>query len=115
MPLNDNFEVLYAKIFKGSLCCDAGILGGSIMLNDEFIIYKTEKILPEKYKKVTIPIADIESLIPSRSMIILPAVNIKIKNNSEYKLLIFGRGKFIKDLTENRRHHSDRRSKKTGM
>ena len=57
------------KIFKGSFCCDTGILGGSMMLNDEFIVYKTEKILPEKHKKVTILIADIEDLTPSRSML----------------------------------------------
>ena len=91
------------KIFKGSLCCDAGVLGGSIMLNDEFIIYKTQKILPEKYKKVTIPITDIESLTPSRSMLIFPAVNIKTQNNGDHKLLIFSRGKFLKILAENRR------------
>ena len=91
------------KIFKGSLCCDAGILGGSIMLNDEFIVYKTQKILPEKYKKVTIPIADIESVTSSHSMLVFPAVNIKTKNNADYKLLIFNRGKFLKCLAENRR------------
>ena len=90
------------KIFKGSLCCDAGILGGSIMLNDEFIVYKTQKILPEKYKKVTILIADIESVTSSHSMLIFPAVNIKTKNNAEYKLLIFSRSKFLKLLAENR-------------
>ena len=88
------------KIFKGSLCCDAGILGGSIMLNDESIIYKTQKTLPEKYKKVTIPIADIESLTPSRSMLIFPSVNIKTKNSGEYKLLIFSRSKFLKILAK---------------
>ena len=91
------------KVFKGSLCCDAGILGGSIMLNNEFIIYKTQKVLPEKYKNVTIPIADIESLTPSRSMLALPAVKIKTKNNGEYKLLIFSRGKFLNLLAESRR------------
>ena len=90
------------KIFKGSLCCDAGILGGSIMLNDEFIIYKTGKILPEKYKKVTIPIADIASLTPSRSMLFFPAVNIKTQNNTDYKFLVFSRSKFLKILSENR-------------
>ena len=92
------------KIFKGSLCCDAGILGGSIMLNDEFIIYKTQKTLPEKYKKLTIPIADIESLAPTHAMLIFPAVNIKTKNNAYYKLLIFSRNKFLKILAENRRY-----------
>ena len=91
------------KIFKGSFCCDAGILGGSIMLNDESIIYKTQKSLPEKYRKVTIPVADIKSLTPSRSMLIFPAVNIKTKNSGDYKLLIFSRGKFLKFLTERRR------------
>lgn len=90
------------KIFKGSLCCDAGILGGSIMLNDESIIYKTQKTLPEKYKKITIPITDIESLTPTQAMLIFPAVNIKTKNNADYKLLIFSRGKFLKCLAENR-------------
>lgn len=60
------------KIFKGSLCSDAGILGGSIMLSDEFIIYRTQKTLPEKYKKVTVPIAEIESAAPSHTMLISP-------------------------------------------
>ena len=92
------------KIFKGSLCCNAGVLGGSIMLNDEFIIYKTQKILPEKYRKITIPIADIESLTPSHSMLIFPAVNIKTKNSGDYKLLLFDRGKFLRFLAENRRY-----------
>lgn len=88
------------KIFKGSLCCDAGILGGSIMLNDEFIVYKTQKSLPEKYKTVTIPIADVTDLTLSRSMLIFPAVNIKTKSSGEYKLLIFSRGKFLKNLAK---------------
>lgn len=91
------------KIFKGSLCCDAGILGGSIMLNDGSIIYKTQKTLPEKYKKLTIPIADIESLTPTHAMLVFPAVNIKTKN-ADYKLLIFSRNKFLKILAENRRY-----------
>lgn len=104
MPLDDKLRYYMQKVFKGSLCCDAGILGGSIMLNDEFIIYKTQKALPENYKKVTIPITDIEILTPSRSMLIFPAVKIKAKNNSEYKLMIFSRGKFLKILAGNRRY-----------
>lgn len=88
------------KIFKGSLCCDAGVLGGSIMLNDESIVYKTQKILPDKYKKVTIPITDIENLTLSRSVLFFLAINIKLKNNSEYKLLIFSRSEFLKILSE---------------
>ena len=92
------------KILKGSLCCDAGILGGSIMLNDEFVICKTQKTLPEKYKKVTIPISDIENITPSHSMLIFPSVNIKTTHNGEYKLLIFSIGKFLKILAENRRN-----------
>ena len=91
------------KNFKGSLCCDLGILGGSIMLNGDFIVYKTQKSLPEKYKTVTIPIAEIESLSLSRSMLIFTAVNMKAKNNREYKLLIFSREKFLKILAESRR------------
>lgn len=90
------------KIYKGSLCCDAGILGGSIMLTDESIIYKTQKLLPDKYKKVTIPIVEIESVTSSHAMLIFPAVNIKTKNNGDYKLLIFNRGKFLKNLAGNR-------------
>ena len=92
------------KIFKGSLGGDAGILGGSIMLNDESIIYKTQKLLPDKYKKVTIPIADIESLAASRAMLFFPAVTIKTKNNVNCNLLIFSRGKFLRLLAESRRH-----------
>lgn len=91
------------KIFKGSLCCDAGVLGGSIMLNDEAIIYKTQKILPEKYKKVTIPIPEIESVTSSHAMLIFPAVNIKTKKGGEYKLLVFSKSKFLKILSENMR------------
>lgn len=92
------------KIFKGSLCCDAGILGGSILLNDELIIYKTQKSLPEKYKKVIIPIADIESMTPLRSMLIFPAVKITTKSKGDYKLLIFGRSKFLKIAAEMAAH-----------
>ena len=91
------------KIFKGSLCCDAGILGGSIMLNDVQITYKTQKSLPDKYKEVTIPIADITTFTPSRSMLFFPAVKITTKNNTEYKLLVFSRDKFLQILAENRR------------
>ena len=87
----------------GSLCCDAGILGGSIMLNDESIIYKTQKILPEIYKKITIPIAEIESVTSSSAMLVFPAVEIKTKNNCEYKLVIFSRSKFLRILSENMR------------
>ena len=90
------------KIFKGSLCCDAGILGGSIMLSNDSIIYKTQKSLPDKYKKVTIPIADIESVATTHTMLIFPAVSIKTKNSGNYKLLIFSRSKFLKILAENR-------------
>ena len=48
------------KAFMGSLICHGGILGGAIYIDEESIIYKTNKLTVDmRYKNLVLPLNEI--------------------------------------------------------
>lgn len=87
--------------FSVSLCKN-GIIGGWIVMEKEFMAYRTGKItIPEKYKNLVMKYRDIFS-VTEGSLLFLPTVIVKMKNDEEYKFVVFSRKRFLKALDEKR-------------
>lgn len=88
--------------FMVSLCKN-GILGGWIVIDAEAITYRTGKVtIPEKYKNLKMKYKDIFS-VTEGSLLFLPTVIVKMKNEEEYKFVVFARKKFLKMLNEKKK------------
>lgn len=86
------------KVFVASLCY-MGAQGGGILLSDDSMIFKTQKLtLAEDYKKIQIDYRDIRQIRKDRSLFVFPAVVITKKNGMIYKFIIFNRKRFLQML-----------------
>lgn len=82
--------------------CKNGILGGWIVVGEVSMIYKTGKMtIPEKYRNLVIEYKDIFSVTES-SLLFLPTVTVKMKNEEEYKFLVYRRKSFLEKLNRKR-------------
>ena len=80
--------------FSVSLCKN-GLLGGWIVIGELSMVYKTGKVtIPEKYRNLVMEYKDIFS-VTEGSLVLLPTVTVKMKNEEEYKFVVFNRKKFI--------------------
>ncbi|MBQ2901866.1 MAG: hypothetical protein IJE49_08465 [Agathobacter sp.] len=87
--------------FTVSLCKN-GILGGYIVVGDVSMIYKTGKVtIPEKYRNLVMEYEDIFSVTEGK-MLFLPTVSVKMKNDEEYKFIVFARKRFLEALNHKR-------------
>ena len=88
--------------FTVSLCKN-GILGGYIVADEEAITYKTGKLtIPEKYKNLKMKYKDILS-VTEGSLLFMPTVSLRMKNDEEYKFIVFEKKRFLKMLSEKRK------------
>lgn len=88
--------------FVVSLVCGLGILGGYIVAGTEAITYRTGKVsIPPKYKNIEMKYKDILS-VKNGNLFVLPTVSIRMKNDEEYKFVVFARKRFLKVLKEMR-------------
>ena len=88
--------------FTVSLCKN-GILGGCIVVDSESITYKTGKLtIPEKYRNLEMKYRDILSVTESR-LLFMPTVSLRMKNDEEYKFIVFARKRFLEVLNEKRK------------
>jgi hypothetical protein len=84
------------KVFSASLCY-RGAHGGGLLLTDELIAFRTNKLqLPPEMKRIQIPLQDIDAIVKCRSLQIFPAIMIQNKSGRSYKFIIFSREKFLK-------------------
>lgn len=82
------------KSFACSLCHN-GILGGCLYLDDQSLIYKTNKLtVDKKYRNLILPIQEIKEIY--WRWIIFPVATVSMKNGEEYKFIIFNKGRFNK-------------------
>ena len=87
--------------FSASLCKN-GIIGGWIVIEKDFMTYKTGKItIPQKYKNLVIKYKDIFS-VTEGTLLFLPTVTVKMKNEEEYKFVVFSRKRFLETLNAKR-------------
>ena len=88
--------------FTVSLCKN-GILGGYIVADEEAITYKTGKLtIPEKYRNLKMKYKDILS-VTEDSLLFMPTVSLRMKNDEEYKFIVFEKKRFLKMLIEKRK------------
>ncbi|MBD5496350.1 MAG: hypothetical protein HDR11_01095 [Lachnospiraceae bacterium] len=82
------------KVFMCSLCRN-GILGGGLYLDNQSIIYRTQKLtVNEKYRNLVLPLNEIRKI--TWKLIIFPVATFLMKNGEEYKLIIFNKWRFEK-------------------
>ena len=83
--------------FSVSLCKN-GILGGWIVVGEVSMVYKTGKVtIPEKYRNLVMEYKDVLS-VTEASMLFLPTVTVKMKNEEEYKFIVYNRKKILEIL-----------------
>lgn len=83
--------------FSVSLCKN-GLIGGWITLGESSMIYKTGKVtIPEKYRNLVMVYNEILS-VTEGNMLFLPTVTVKMKNEEEYKFIVYNRKRFLEIL-----------------
>lgn len=86
------------EVFMCSLCHN-GVLGGGLYLDDQFIVYRTQKLtVNEKYKNLVIPLNEISEI--TWKWIIFPVATVHMKNREQYKFIIFNKWRFEKCYQE---------------
>lgn len=88
------------KYFMVSLVKN-GILGGSLVAEEEAITYRTGKVtVPQAYRNLVMKYEDICEVTPGW-LFILPTVTVKMKNGEEYKFAVFfGREQLVNILKD---------------
>jgi len=94
---------MFAITFLSLSLCKNGILGGYIVADEEAITYKTGKLtIPEKYRNLKMKYKDILS-VTEGSLLFMPTVSLRMKNDEEYKFIVFEKKRFLKMLSEKRK------------
>lgn len=98
--MKKTFTSQIKNTFSVSLCKN-GLIGGWITIGEVYMVYKTGKVtIPEKYRNFVMAYSDIFSVIEG-SLLFLPTVTVKMKNEEEHKFLVFNRRKFL-DVLNNK-------------
>ena len=89
------------QTFSVSLCKN-GILGGWIVMEDESMAYRTGKVtVPPKYRNLVMRYSDIVS-VTEGTLLFLPTITVKMKDQEEYKFLVFNKNGFLETLNTKR-------------
>ena len=89
-----SFENHMKNTFSVSLCKN-GLIGGWITIGEASMVYKTGKVtIPVKYRNLVMEYKDVIS-VTEGSMLFLPTVTVKMKNEEEYKFLVYSRKHFL--------------------
>ena len=85
--------------FSVSLCKN-GLIGGWITIGEVSMVYKTGKVtIPQKYRNLVMEYKDVLS-VEEGIVLFLPTVTVKMKNEEEYKFVVFNRKKFLDILKD---------------
>lgn len=75
--------------------CHNGVLGGGLVVDDESLTYRTNKLtVDKKYRNLRLEVKDIEGL--SWKWVVFPVATFTMKDGSSYKFLIFNKWRFNK-------------------
>lgn len=89
------------KYFIASLCKN-GIIGGTIIADDEAITYKTNKLtVPMEIRNLKMPYRDIKGT-EEGWIFVFPTVSVEMNNGTTHKFVIFGRKGFINFINQMR-------------
>ena len=82
-----------------SLICHNGIVGGGLYIEDNVIIYKTNKLtVDRKYRNLVLPLNEICELM--WKWILFPVASFRVTSGEQYKFIIFNKRRFNKYYTE---------------
>ena len=82
---------------KAFLCslCHKGILGGGLYLDNQAVVYRTQKLtVSEKYRNLVLPLNEIKGI--SWKWIVFPVATFYMKNGEYYEMIIFNKWRFNK-------------------
>ena len=87
------------KVFSVSLCRE-GILGGGLFADSRKLTYRTGKLtVSPRFRNLEMPLSDIVNVSRGR-MLFLPTFTLKMKNDEEFKFIVFSPNAFLKTLKE---------------
>ena len=82
------------KYFICSLCHN-GILGGGLIVDDNSVTYKTNKLtVAPEYRNLVLPLKEIRDITWKQSL--FPVATFHMANGKEFRFLIFAMNHFIK-------------------
>ena len=89
------------NFFIVSLLVKNGMLGGSIVIEPEGLVYRTGKVtVPTEYRHLVMAAKDIRSVTEER-FCLLPTVTVGMQDGREYRFVLFnGRKQFWEALRE---------------
>ena len=71
-------------------------------MEDESMAYRTGKVtIPPKYRNLVMRYSDIVS-VTEGTLLLLPTVTVKMKDQEEYKFLVFNKNGFLETLNTKR-------------
>jgi len=80
--------------------CKNGILGGGLVVSDDSITYRTNKLtVPQKYRSLMMQYKNIQGLSKAW-MLCFPTVTVHMDDGESYKFIVFSRAKLISLLEE---------------
>ena len=85
------------SVFVVSLCRE-GILGGAIYMDDDKMVYRTNKLtVSDKYRNLEMCFEDVTGIVCGR-LFLLATVTINLQNKESYRFIVFRKKKFIDTL-----------------
>jgi hypothetical protein len=87
------------KSFMCSLICHNGIVGGALYLDENSLIYKTNKLTVDRaYRNLVLPLNQIAEL--TWKWIVFPVATFHMASGEKYKVMIFNKRRFQKYYAE---------------
>ena len=87
------------KSFMCSLICHNGIVGGALYLDENSVIYKTNKLTVDRaYRNLVLPLNQIAEL--TWKWIVFPVATFHMTSGEKYKVMIFNKRRFQKYYAE---------------
>ena len=75
--------------------CRGGILGGGLYLDEDAVVYRTNKLtVDKKYRNLVLPHREIRALTWKSPL--LPLAAFEMTDGETYTFLIFGRKRFVR-------------------
>ena len=87
------------KSFMCSLICHNGIVGGALYLDENSLIYKTNKLTVDRaYRNLVLPLNQIAEL--TWKWVVFPVATFHMTSGEKYKVMIFNKRRFQKYYAE---------------
>lgn len=86
--------------FYASACID-GLQGGAAYLTDDGFHFRCQKAtIAEEYKNLKIAYENIKTVSSGKRVLFTPTTIIETNSGKSYRFLIFGREKFMNDISK---------------